>query len=241
MVLICVVAILGGISEHPSALRRPGGGSRGAERIPHRRVVPWQLGPRAAAAYALCLSSRRRSCWRGWCRSGCKLPPLRRLGVSLRPAWDVRSEPFRRVLLLMGPDDPGTDRHADQHLDQRLHRSVAVRLGREGRVLLPAGPCDPIPSLGRGGVAPVLRAAALPASAGPVRRFSGDRHLPRHERRCGQAGLRFPRPDHILGHAMHDLRRAARHGGSAADQPARSWRSFWSGANSPAPTPSRPP
>jgi putative peptidoglycan lipid II flippase len=30
-------------------------------------------------------------------------PPLWKHGVSLRPAWDVRSEPFRRVLLLMGP------------------------------------------------------------------------------------------------------------------------------------------
>jgi putative peptidoglycan lipid II flippase len=32
-----------------------------------------------------------------------QLPPLWSRGIHIRPAWDVRSEPFRRVLLLMGP------------------------------------------------------------------------------------------------------------------------------------------
>lgn len=31
------------------------------------------------------------------------LPPLWRRGITLRPAWDITSEPFRRVLILMGP------------------------------------------------------------------------------------------------------------------------------------------
>jgi len=29
--------------------------------------------------------------------------PLRREGIKLRPAWQVRSEPFKRILILMGP------------------------------------------------------------------------------------------------------------------------------------------
>ncbi len=32
-----------------------------------------------------------------------QVPPLRASGVSLRPAWDIRSPAFRRVLALMGP------------------------------------------------------------------------------------------------------------------------------------------
>ncbi|MBN2182970.1 MAG: murein biosynthesis integral membrane protein MurJ [Sedimentisphaerales bacterium] len=32
-----------------------------------------------------------------------QVQPLRHSGVSIRPAWDIRSEPFRRILLLMGP------------------------------------------------------------------------------------------------------------------------------------------
>ena len=32
-----------------------------------------------------------------------QLWPLRRLGVSIRPAWEVRSESFKKILLLMGP------------------------------------------------------------------------------------------------------------------------------------------
>jgi len=32
-----------------------------------------------------------------------QIPPLRHSGVSLRPAWQVRSESFKKILLLMGP------------------------------------------------------------------------------------------------------------------------------------------
>ena len=41
-----------GHPERPPALRRPGRGARAAERIPDRRPVRRQLGPRAAAAHA---------------------------------------------------------------------------------------------------------------------------------------------------------------------------------------------
>lgn len=34
---------------------------------------------------------------------GMQIPALRRCGVSLRPAWQVRSEQFKKILLLMGP------------------------------------------------------------------------------------------------------------------------------------------
>jgi len=32
-----------------------------------------------------------------------QVPPLRRRGVSLRPAWEVHSEAFKKIILLMGP------------------------------------------------------------------------------------------------------------------------------------------
>jgi len=34
---------------------------------------------------------------------GIQIPAFRRCGISLRPAWAVRSEQFRKILLLMGP------------------------------------------------------------------------------------------------------------------------------------------
>ncbi len=39
----------------------------------------------------------------GLVQLGIQVPPLRAVGVPLRPAWDVRSAAFRRVLTLMGP------------------------------------------------------------------------------------------------------------------------------------------
>jgi putative peptidoglycan lipid II flippase len=39
----------------------------------------------------------------GLAQLGMQLPPLRQCGVRLRPAWDVNSPSFRKVLLLMGP------------------------------------------------------------------------------------------------------------------------------------------
>ena len=34
---------------------------------------------------------------------GVQIPPFAASGLSLRPAWDVRAEPFKRILRLMGP------------------------------------------------------------------------------------------------------------------------------------------
>lgn len=39
----------------------------------------------------------------GLVQMGMQVPALRRCGISLRPAWGVRSEQFRKILLLMGP------------------------------------------------------------------------------------------------------------------------------------------
>jgi putative peptidoglycan lipid II flippase len=39
----------------------------------------------------------------GLVQLGIQLPPLRSVGIRVRPAWDVKSAAFRRVLLLMGP------------------------------------------------------------------------------------------------------------------------------------------
>ncbi len=39
----------------------------------------------------------------GLVQLGIQVPPLRAAGLHLRPAWDVKSAAFRRVLLLMGP------------------------------------------------------------------------------------------------------------------------------------------
>jgi len=39
----------------------------------------------------------------GLVQIGMQVPALRRCGISLRPAWGVRSEQFRKILLLMGP------------------------------------------------------------------------------------------------------------------------------------------
>jgi putative peptidoglycan lipid II flippase len=39
----------------------------------------------------------------GFVQIAIQIPPLRASGVSIRPAWDVHSEPFRRVIMMMGP------------------------------------------------------------------------------------------------------------------------------------------
>ena len=39
----------------------------------------------------------------GMVQVGMQIIPMRRRGLTLRPAWQVRSEPFKRILWLMGP------------------------------------------------------------------------------------------------------------------------------------------
>jgi putative peptidoglycan lipid II flippase len=102
MVLICVVAILGGILNT------------------HRHFAVPAAAPVVLNVFliaGLCLGGlvlhlpQRTTVFvvsgavvlAGLVQLAMQAPPLWKLGVSLRPAWDVRSEPFRRVLLLMGP------------------------------------------------------------------------------------------------------------------------------------------
>ena len=39
----------------------------------------------------------------GFIQIAIQIPPLRTSGVSIRPAWDVHSEPFKKVIMMMGP------------------------------------------------------------------------------------------------------------------------------------------
>ncbi len=39
----------------------------------------------------------------GFVQIAIQIPPLRASGVSIRPCWDVHSEPFKKVILMMGP------------------------------------------------------------------------------------------------------------------------------------------
>jgi len=102
MVLICVVAILGGILNTHRHFAIPAAAPTvlNVFLIAALCVAGWVLGlaPRTqviVVSAAVVLA--------GLVQLGMQLPPLRRHGIYLRPAWDVRSEPFRRVLLLMGP------------------------------------------------------------------------------------------------------------------------------------------
>ncbi|MGE5295950.1 MAG: murein biosynthesis integral membrane protein MurJ [Solirubrobacterales bacterium] len=102
MVMICVVAILGGVLNTHRHFAVPAAApvvlnvfliaglclGSWILRLPQRTTVFL-----VSAAVVLA----------GLVQIGMQVPPLHKLGVSLRPAWDVRSEPFRRVLLLMAP------------------------------------------------------------------------------------------------------------------------------------------
>ena len=39
----------------------------------------------------------------GFVQIALQIPPLRASGVSIRPAWDIHSEPFKKVIMMMGP------------------------------------------------------------------------------------------------------------------------------------------
>lgn len=102
MILICVVAILGGILNTHRHFAAPAAAPAVLNvfliaalcicgwglRLPQRTLV-------FAASVAVVLA--------GLAQLAIQLRPLSRHGVFLRPSWDFRSEPFRRVILLMGP------------------------------------------------------------------------------------------------------------------------------------------
>lgn len=102
MVLICTVAILGGILNTHRHFAAPAAApvvlnllligslcfGGWVLRVPARTLV-------FLAASAVLLT--------GIVQLAIHIPPLRSAGVSLRPAWDIRSPAFYRVLALMGP------------------------------------------------------------------------------------------------------------------------------------------
>jgi len=102
MILICVVALLGGILNSHRHFAAP-----------------------AAAPIVLNIFIIGSLCFTGWVlvmaptkqvfivaaavitaglvQIAIQLPPLRSRGVRLRPAWDIHSDAFKKILLLMGP------------------------------------------------------------------------------------------------------------------------------------------
>ncbi|MEN6577887.1 MAG: murein biosynthesis integral membrane protein MurJ [Phycisphaerales bacterium] len=102
MVLICVVAILGGILNTHRHFAAPAAAPLmlNVFLIAALCICGWGLGlgQRAqvlVASVAVVLA--------GLAQLAMQLPPLSKHGIALRPAWDFRSEPFRRVIFLMGP------------------------------------------------------------------------------------------------------------------------------------------
>ena len=102
MILVCTVAILGGILNTHRHFAAPAAApvvlnvllivalcfGGWALKVPARTQV-------FLAAGAVLLT--------GFVQLVMHIPPLHSCGVHLRPAWDIRSDAFRRVLLLMGP------------------------------------------------------------------------------------------------------------------------------------------
>lgn len=102
MVLICVVAILGGILNSHRHFAAPAAAPvvLNVFLIAALCIGGWGLGlPQRtqvfAASVAVVLA--------GLAQLAMQLPPLSKHGILLRPAWDFRSEPFRRIIVLIGP------------------------------------------------------------------------------------------------------------------------------------------
>ncbi len=101
-VLICVVAILGGVLNAHRHFAAPAA-------APVLLNV-FILAALALGGWTLHLPQRTLVFFlaatvliAGLAQFGIQLPPLRSRQIPIRPAWDFRSEAFRRVVLLMGP------------------------------------------------------------------------------------------------------------------------------------------
>jgi len=102
MVLICVVAVLGGMLNTHRHFAIPAAAPLvlNVFLIAGLCLGGWVLHlPQRTTVYVVSAGV----VLAGLVQLAMQAPPLWRLGVSLRPAWDVRSEPFRRTLVLMGP------------------------------------------------------------------------------------------------------------------------------------------
>jgi len=102
MVLVCVVAILGGILNAHRHFAAPAAAPAvlNAFIIAALCLGGWLIQmPRQTHVFLVAVAVLLA----GLAQLAIQVPPLARQGIPLRPAWEMRSEPFRRVLWLMGP------------------------------------------------------------------------------------------------------------------------------------------
>ena len=102
MVLVCVVAILAGVLNTHRHFAAPAAAPMVLNIfiISALCLTGWVLGfePKQQifiVAFAVILA--------GLVQIAIQIPPLRRNKVSIRAAWQIRSEPFKKIIILMGP------------------------------------------------------------------------------------------------------------------------------------------
>ncbi|MHC5060403.1 MAG: murein biosynthesis integral membrane protein MurJ [Planctomycetota bacterium] len=102
MVLICVVALLGGVLNSHRHFAAPA-----AAPIVLNIFI---IGSLCFTGWVLVMTPSRQVfivaagvMTAGLVQMAIQMPPLRARGISIRPAWGVRSEAFKKILLLMGP------------------------------------------------------------------------------------------------------------------------------------------
>ncbi len=102
MILICVVAILSGVLNVHRHFAAPAAAPAllNVSLIAALFIGGWVLDmPQRSHVFLMAAAVLLA----GMAQLGMQLPPLWSQGIRVRPAWDVRSEAFRRVFLLMGP------------------------------------------------------------------------------------------------------------------------------------------
>jgi putative peptidoglycan lipid II flippase len=102
MICICIVAILAGILNVHRHFATPAAAPIVLNTciIASLLVTGWVMKIEAQqqvffVAGAVLLS--------GFAQIAIQIPPLRASGVSIRPAWDIHCEPFKKVIIMMGP------------------------------------------------------------------------------------------------------------------------------------------
>lgn len=102
MIMICVVAILGGILNSHGHFAMPA--------IAPVVLNVFIIGSLFFSGWVLSIGPSRQLYFVafsvlavGLVQFLIQLPPLKKCGVKLRPAWDVKSEPFRKIIFLMAP------------------------------------------------------------------------------------------------------------------------------------------
>jgi len=128
MIFVCTSAILAGIQNVHRHFATPAAGP----------IVlnVFIIGGILFAARVLKLEPERQVFWvaaavlvSGVVQIAIQIPPLRASGVSIRPAWQVRSEAFRKIIVLMGPMIVGM---AATQLNTLLDDVIALCFMRKG-------------------------------------------------------------------------------------------------------------